>query len=72
MTFANLSWRDRVRLVNSVLFCLLGGALIARYVMGQAASLVLGLGIALLAFGAYRLVLARREMRKRAGGSSGE
>ncbi len=68
MEFRKLSWRDRMLLVNSVLFCVVGLALTARYLMGQAPLLAALLGMALLVFGAYRLALAGRGMRKRAGG----
>ena len=60
-----LSWRDRMKLVNSLLFCLVGGILIARYVRGPAPWVALLLGGLFLAFGLYRLALARRELRKR-------
>ncbi len=60
-----LSWRDRIQLVNSVLFCLLGGILIARFIRGPAPWVALLLGGLFLAFGVYRLALARKELRKR-------
>ena len=60
-----LSWRDRIQLVNSVLFCLLGGILIVRFVRGPAPWVALLLGGLFLVFGVYRLALARRELRKR-------
>ena len=69
MRFAAFSWRDRVLVVNSVLFCLLGGALVTRYLTEPLPLTVAILGVVFLAFGVYRLVLARREMRKRAGSS---
>jgi len=65
LNFGGLSWRDRIQLVNSVLFCLLGGVLIVRFVRGPAPWAALLLGGLFLAFGAYRLGLARRELRKR-------
>jgi hypothetical protein len=69
MQSVKLTWQDRVLLVNSVLFCVAGGALLVRTVLGQA-HLVAGLlGMGLLVFGGYRLVLARREMRRRAVGN---
>jgi hypothetical protein len=52
-------------LVNSVLFCVLGGILIVRFVRGPAPWAALVLGGLLLALGIYRLALARRELRKR-------
>lgn len=67
MRFSELGWRDRILLVNSVLFCALGALLVARWALGQAAALVGGLGLLLLVFGVYRLVMARKEMRRRAG-----
>lgn len=69
MQSVKLTWRDRVLLVNSVLFCVVGGALLARALLGQAPLAAGLLGTALLAFGGYRLLLARREMRRRAVGN---
>ncbi len=69
MSFTSLTWRDRVQLANSVLFCVVGGALIARYLAAPAPLLVVILGMVFLALGVYRLALARRELRKRAGNS---
>jgi hypothetical protein len=66
---AGLSWRDRLLLVNSVLFCVVGAALLARYFMAQVSPVGAILGSALVAFGVYRLFLARRELKKRGGGS---
>ncbi len=63
----SLSWRDRILLVNSVLFCLIGAVLIVRYFLAPAPFLLAVLGVVFLAFGVYRLALARREMQKRAG-----
>ena len=60
-----LSWRDRIQLVNSALFCLLGAILIVRFVRGPAPWAAIILGGLFLAFGVYRLALARRELRKR-------
>ena len=71
MQLRELSWRDRILLVNGVLFCILGAALVIRWLMGRAAPVVGILGLVLLLFGAYRLVLARREVRKRAGSGRG-
>ena len=65
LNLGGLSWRDRIQLVNSVLFCILGGILIARFVRGPAPWAALLLGGLFLAFGVYRLALARRELRKR-------
>ena len=65
LDFGGLSWRDRIQLVNSVLFCLLGGILIVRFIRGSAPWAALLLGGLFLAFGVYRLALARRELRKR-------
>ena len=69
MHSAKLTWRDRVLLLNSVLFCVAGGALLVRTLLGQATLAAGLLGMALLAFGGYRLLLARREMRRRALGN---
>ena len=68
MDFGKLSWRDRLLLINSALFCVVGGALGLRALLGQASFFVGLLGAGLLVFGGYRLLLARREMRKRAAG----
>jgi uncharacterized membrane protein HdeD (DUF308 family) len=65
----SLTWRDRVQLVNSVLFCLVGAVLMARYFLEPAPLIVLVLGVVFLAFGLYRLALAKREMQKRVGGN---
>ena len=65
LNFGGLSWRDRIQLVNSVLFCLVGGILIVRFFRGPAPWVALLLGGLFLAFGIYRLALARRELRKR-------
>ncbi|MBI1983393.1 MAG: hypothetical protein HYS61_04255 [Acidobacteria bacterium] len=69
MPTVKLTWRDRVLLVNSFLFCVVGGALLARTLLGQTPLAAGLLGMALLAFGGYRLLLARREMRRRAVGN---
>ena len=69
MSWVSLSWRDRIQLVNSVLFCAVGCALIARYFVNPVSRTVVILGVVFLAFGVYRLALARKEMRKRAAGS---
>lgn len=63
---SDLSWRDRIQLLNSALFCVIGAALLARFALGEAPSLLALLGLVFLAFGVYRLALARREWRKRA------
>lgn len=63
---AGLTWRDRARLVNSVLFCIAGGALITRYFTEPSSLTAVILGSLFLAFGIYRLALARRELQKRA------
>lgn len=62
---ADLTWRDRIQLLNSILFCILGATLIARFIWGPAPWIAVALGALLLAFGVYRLALARRELRKR-------
>ena len=68
MHLGKLNWRDRLLLINSVLFCVVGGALLIRTLLGQAPLFVGLLGAGLMVFGGYRLLLARREMRKRATG----
>jgi len=65
LNFGGLSWRDRIQLVNSILFCVLGAILIVRFVRGPVPWAALLLGGLFLAFGVYRLALARRELRKR-------
>jgi uncharacterized membrane protein HdeD (DUF308 family) len=67
VNLVNLSWRDRIQLVNSVLSCVAGIALIARYFRGPAPLMVVILGLLFLGFGVYRLALARREIQKRVG-----
>jgi threonine/homoserine/homoserine lactone efflux protein len=69
MYSVKLNWRDRLLLINSVLFCVVGGALLLRTLLGQAPLFVGLLGAGLLVFGGYRLLLARREMRRRAAGN---
>jgi hypothetical protein len=69
MDSVKLNWRDRLLLVNSVLFCLVGGALLLRTLLGQAPVIAGLLGMGLLVFGGYRLLLARKEMRRRAAGN---
>lgn len=58
-----------MQLANSVLFCVVGVALITRYLMGSAPLMVIILGAVFVAFGIYRLALARRELKKRAEGN---
>ncbi len=70
MKLSDISWRDRVQLLNAVLFCLVGALMIVRYFAGETPGLLAGLGVLFLAFGAYRLGLARKELRKRGDGSS--
>jgi hypothetical protein len=69
---AGLSWRDRFQLANSVLLCLVGAALIARYLVERIPPAGAILGVGMLAFGIYRLLLARRELRKRARSSGSQ
>ncbi|MBZ5670871.1 MAG: hypothetical protein LAO04_14225 [Acidobacteriia bacterium] len=65
----SLTWRDRVQLVNSVLFCVVGALLMARYFLEPTPLMALVLGVVFLALGLYRLALAKREMQKRVGGN---
>jgi len=69
MRSVKLNWRDRLLLINSVLFCVVGGALLLRMLLGQAPLTVGLLGTGLLVFGGYRLLLARKEIRRRAAGN---
>jgi uncharacterized membrane protein HdeD (DUF308 family) len=70
MGHSTLSWRDRILLLNSVLFCVVGIALVARYFTSAAPLMTIILGAVFFTFGAYRLALARKEMQKRARRSS--
>ncbi len=65
MKFDDISWRDRLQLLNGVLFCLVGLLMIGRYFSGPYPILLALLGAIFVAFGAYRLGLARKELRKR-------
>ncbi len=67
MASSALSLRDRIQIVNSILFCVVGGALVLRYFLTPAPWIALALGLAFLFLGVYRLVLARREWRRRTG-----
>jgi hypothetical protein len=62
-----LTWRDRLLLINGVLFCVLGLAFLVRYLLGQITIAGMVLGLALVGYGGHRLFLAARELRKRAG-----
>lgn len=66
MPVGKLSWRDRIQLLNGVLFCVVGGGLLIRVIFGPAPLVLAILGSVFLAFGMYRLALARREFEKRA------
>lgn len=67
MKLSEISWRDRLQLLNALLFCLVGALLIARYLSGPYPLLLAGLGVLFMIFGGYRLNLARKELRKRGG-----
>ena len=67
----NLSWRDRLLILNGVLFCLLGVALLVRYVMNRISLIGAILGMAVLGHGGYRLYLVGRELRRRAADLGG-
>jgi hypothetical protein len=66
-----ISWRDRLLLLNAVLFCILGVALLLRYARREIGWTGALLGGAVLAHGGYRLYLAGKELRRRAAGSGG-
>jgi len=66
MQAGKLSWRDRIQLLNSVLFCLVGAGLLLRYATGPVPAVLALLGLVCLGFGVYRLALARRELERRA------
>jgi hypothetical protein len=61
-----LTWRDRLLLINGVLFCVLGLAFLVRYLLGQISIAGVVLGLALVAYGGNRLFVGARELRKRA------
>lgn len=65
----SLTWQERVQLVNSVMFCVVGALLMARYFLEPTPVMALVLGVVFLALGLYRLALAKREMQKRVGGN---
>jgi hypothetical protein len=65
MKLAGISWRDRLQLLNGVLFCLVGILMIGRYFSGPFPAVLALLGVLFLIFGGYRLSLARKELRKR-------
>lgn len=65
MKLTAISWRDRLQLLNGVLFCVVGILMIGRYFSGPFPALLAVLGVIFLIFGGYRLGLARRELRKR-------
>ncbi len=65
MKIADISWRDRLQLLNGILFCMVGILMIARYFSGPFPALLAVLGVIFMIFGGYRLGLARRELRKR-------
>lgn len=66
-----ISWRDRLLLLNGVLFCILGVALLVRYAFQQIGIVGALLGAGVLGHGGYRLYLAGKELRRRAAGSGG-
>jgi EamA domain-containing membrane protein RarD len=66
------SWRDRLLLFNSVLFCLVGCGLIIRYALGQISWLGVILGLVFAAYGGYRLWRVRRVLQGRVGDHHGE
>jgi uncharacterized membrane protein HdeD (DUF308 family) len=70
VTRRNWSWRDRLQIINSLLFCVAGGLLAGRFFAGDYPKIVLLLGVAFLGLGIYRLFLARREWGKRHGNIS--
>jgi hypothetical protein len=65
MKLGDISWRDRLQLLNAVLFCLVGVLMIGRYFSGPYPAVLAGLGVLFVIFGGYRLSLARKELRKR-------
>ncbi len=67
MASSALSLRDRIQIINSVLFCVVGAALTLRYFLNPGPWIALALGLAFLFLGVYRLLLARREWRRRTG-----
>ncbi len=69
MNSSGITWRDRFRILISMLYCIIGVALIARFLEGRLPLLVVTLGVAFLGLGGYRLFLAGKEIRKRVRGS---
>ncbi|HVA00807.1 MAG TPA: hypothetical protein VMV34_04035 [Terriglobia bacterium] len=65
MKLSDISWRDRLQLLNGILFCLVGVLMIGRYLSGPYPVVMAGLGVIFVIFGGYRLGLARKELRKR-------
>ena len=61
-----VSWRDRLLLLNGILFTILGVALLVRYALGQMALIGAVLGVAVLLYGGHRLYTVGRELRRRA------
>lgn len=59
---ARLSFTDRMKLVNSGLFVVLGAFIIYRYATVATHWLILALGIAFAAFGVYRLLQFKRAL----------
>jgi hypothetical protein len=62
---SEISWRDRLQVLNGVLFCLVGLLMIGRYFSGPFPLVLAGLGVLFVLFGGYRLGLVRKELRKR-------
>jgi uncharacterized membrane protein len=67
-----MTWRDRLLVLNGVLFCILGVALLVRYALQQIAWLGGILGLAVLLYGGHRLYRVGKELRRRAAHPGGQ
>jgi len=67
-----ITWRDRLLVLNGVLFCVLGAALLVRYALHQIAWVGGLLGIVVLVYGGHRLYTVRMELRRRAADPGGK
>jgi uncharacterized membrane protein HdeD (DUF308 family) len=65
MNSFDMTGRDRFKMISSVLYCVIGAVLIARFLRGSLPLVVAILGIAFLGLGVCRLILAGKEIRKR-------
>lgn len=66
MKTGRITWRDRLLVINGVLFCILGVALLVRYVLHQIVWIGAVMGAGVLFYGGHRLYTVRKELRRRA------